>query len=107
MSKSPITTDDRLPNPYPGKDMREDLFEAGGVTVVEAALATGLSVDAIEAFLDGTARVDADFDLRLGRYFGFSPGYFLRLQIAHNLEEVERSAGDEIERIRPHVWQVA
>lgn len=107
MSKSPITTDNRLPNPHPGADLRADLFVGMGVTIDEAALATGITVDTIEGFLDGTRRVDADLDLRLGRYFGFSPGYFLRLQNAHDLDEVARTAGAEISRIRPRAAQAA
>lgn len=99
--KSPTTIDDRLPNPHPGADLRADLFEASGVSIDEAASATGLPTDAIDGFLEGSRRVDADLDLRLGRYFGFSPGYFLRLQNLHDIEEARRSAGSEIDRIRP------
>lgn len=107
MSKLSITTDEALPNPHPGADLRADLFDAMGVGVDEAALATGLSIGAIEAFLDGSARVDANLDLRLGRYFGFSPGYFLRLQNAYDLEVARRSAGSAIENIRPRAEQAA
>ncbi len=107
MSKLLTTTDDCLPNPHPGADLRADLFDDLGVGIDEAALETGLSVAVIEGFLDGTSRVDADFDLRLGRYFGFSPGYFLRLQNAFDLEEAQRSAGAEISRIRPRTQQAA
>jgi addiction module HigA family antidote len=101
MSKSQTTIENRLENPHPGADLRADLFEASGVTIAEAALATGLSVETIEAFLDGTRRVDADLDLRLGRYFGFSEGYFLRLQNAHDLEEARRTNADALKQIRP------
>lgn len=107
MSKSPITTEARLQNPHPGADLRADLFDEMGVSIDEAALATGLSVATIEGFLDGTRRVDADLDLRLGRYFGFSPGYFLRLQNAHDLEGARAAAGAEISRIRPRIETAA
>lgn len=101
MSKSRTTIEDRLENPHPGAGLRADLFEASGVTVNETALATGLTVDAIEAFLDGARRVDADLDLRLGRYLGFSEGYFLRLQNAHDLEEARRANAAALSQIRP------
>ncbi|OYU15910.1 MAG: addiction module antidote protein, HigA family [Alphaproteobacteria bacterium PA4] len=107
MLKSPITTDDLLPNPHPGAGFREDLFEAGDISIEETAAATGLSVNALNGFLDGTHRVDADFDLRFGRYFGFSKGFFLRLQNAYDLEEVQRAAGAEIDRIQPRVEHAA
>ena len=107
MSKSLITTEASLPNPHPGAGLRVDLFEESGVSIDEAALATGLSVEAIEGFLNGTHRVDAEFDLRLGRYFGFSPGYFLRLQNAHDIDAAKRAAGAEIDRIQPRVQHAA
>lgn len=107
MSKSPTTTDDLLPNPFPGAGMREDLFDALNVTIDDVALATGLSISAIEGFLDGSTRVDADLDLRIGRYFGFSDGYFLRLQNLHDIEQVRRRAGADIERIKPLLTESA
>ncbi len=107
MSKSPITTDDGLENPYPGADLRADLFEASNLTIAEAATATGLPVSAIEGFLDGTHRVDAEFDLCMGRYFGFSDGYFLRLQNAHDLANARRNAGDALARIKPRLTRAA
>ena len=107
MSKSQTTTDASLPNPHPGADLRADLFEASGISIGEAALATGLSVDAINGFLDGTTRVEAELDLRLGRYFGFSTGFFLRLQNAYDLEEAKRASGAEIEAIQPRVQHAA
>jgi len=83
--------------------MREDLFNAAQVTVAEAAQATGLPEDTIDAFLNGARRVDAEFDLRLGRYFGFSPGYFLRLQNAYDIDEARRESGASISGIRPRI----
>jgi addiction module HigA family antidote len=103
MLKSPITTD----APHAGADLRVDLFEALDVTVAQVADKTGLTPTQIDGFLDGAARIDAEFDLRLGRYFGFSPGYFLRLQNAHDLREARQRAGAEIERIQPRVDRAA
>lgn len=107
MSKSTTSTDDWLPDLYPGADMRADLFDGNGVSVAEVATATGLTAEAIDGFLDGTRRIDADFDLRIGRYFGFSPGYFLRLQVSYDLIEARRASGAEIEAIEPHFADAA
>jgi plasmid maintenance system antidote protein VapI len=46
--------------------------------------------------------VNAETDLRRGRYFGVSEGFFLGQQDDYDLEEVRRSkAGAEIDRIVP------
>ena len=103
MSKSPITID----APHAGADLRADLFDALDVTVAQVAAETGLAPAQIDGFLDGSLRIDAEFDLRLGRYFGFSPGYFLRLQNAHDLRAVRQRAGADIEQIRPRADRAA
>lgn len=87
--------------------MRADLFEANNITVSEAAIATGLSNAAIDGFLNGTQRIDADFDLRMGRYFGFSAGYLLRLQISYDLIEAKHRNGEEIAAIPRRFEQAA
>jgi plasmid maintenance system antidote protein VapI len=51
--------------------------------------------------LECRVAVDADIDLRLGRYFGMSEGFFLRLQNSYDLEEVRRARGRELDRIVP------
>lgn len=102
MSRSTTSTDDGLPDLHAGADMRADLFDSRGLTVGEVAAATGLSVAAIDGFLDGDCRIDADFDLRMGRFFGFSPGYLLRLQVSYDLIAARRRSGAEIEAIAPH-----
>lgn len=107
MSRSATSTDDSIPDLYPGADMRADLFDALGVSVDEVATATGLSSIAINGFLDGMQRIDADFDLRIGRYFGFSAGYLLRLQISYDLMEAKRRSGEAIAAIPERFKQAA
>ena len=43
----------------------------------------------------------ADTDLRLCRFFGLSDGYWLRAQIAYDLELERRRMEPELEKIRP------
>lgn len=107
MSRLATSTDDRIPDIYPGADMRADLFDALGVSVAEVATATGLPAAAIDGFLDGAQRIDADFDLRIGRYFGFSAGYLLRLQISYDLIEARHRNGDAIAAIPARFAQAA
>lgn len=99
MSKSPTITD--APNPHPGLGLREDLLEPLGQSVEDVARATGLSVERIAAVLDGAEPIYADFDLRFGRYFGFSPGYFMRLQLQHDIATARQSVGAELDAITP------
>ena len=92
---------DLLGNPHPGEFLREDFLIGSELDVAEVARASGIERDRLQQLLDERIDVDADLDLRLGRYFGMSQGFFLRLQNAFDIEEVLRSRGAELDRIVP------
>lgn len=101
MSRSPTITDDNelLHNPSAGDILASEFIEP--LTLAAEALAAAIQVSAatVQSMIDGTHPVDAELDLRLGRYLGMSEGFFLRLQNAYDLEEAKRTRGDAIERI--------
>lgn len=104
MSASRTITDgeDRLDNVHPGDVLREDFLIGSEIPVEEVSVATGISVDDLRGLLECRGAVTAEVDLRLGRYFGVSEGFFLGLQDDFDLEEVRRSeAGADIDRIVP------
>jgi addiction module HigA family antidote len=91
-----------LDNVHPGDILREDFLIGSEIPVSEVSVGTGIAAQRIEALLACKIDIDADLDLRLGRYFGMSEGFFLRLQNSYDLEEVHRSeVGAEIDRIVP------
>ena len=49
----------------------------------------------------GRRRVTADTDLRLCRYFGLTDGYWLRAQMAFDLEAEKRRIEPELDKIVP------
>ena len=103
MSGSKITTRDegRLDNVHPGDILREDFLIGSEISRSEVSEGTGIAPETLVALLNGRISVDADIDLRLGRYFGVSEGFFLRLQNSYDLEEVRRARGGELDRIVP------
>ena len=101
-SRTTIRDEDRLDNVHPGDILREDFLIGSEIPVREVSAGTGIAVARLQQLLDRRVDIDADLDLRLGRYFGMSEGHFLRLQNSYDLEEVHRSkAGAEIDRIVP------
>ena len=67
-------------------------------------LAKALRVPAnrLSQIVRGTRAVTPDTSLRLGRYFGFSPEFWLRLQMRYDFELVRRKSLAKIERdVRP------
>ena len=68
-----------------------------------AALAAAIAVDParLRSVIDGSAAVDAELDLRLGRYFRMSEGFFLGLQDDYEIREAKRALNGDLDRIVP------
>lgn len=103
MSKSSTTTTDPdwLHNPHAGELLAQEFMEPLGLTA--GALAAALSTESarLEGVIAGRVRMDADLDLRLGRYFGMSEGFFLRLQDQYELLAAKRALNGDLDRIAP------
>ncbi len=100
-SRTIIAGDERLPNVHPGDVLRKDFLIGSELDADEIGRAAGIDPDRLTALLDARLPIDADLDLRLGRYFGMSDGFFLRLQVLYDVEEFKRSHGAELDRIIP------
>jgi addiction module HigA family antidote len=79
---------------HPGEVLAQDFLEPVGLS--QYGVAKGLSVPPrrINEIVLGKRAVTADTALRLGRYFGTSPRFWLNLQTAYDLDvERDRLAG--------------
>ncbi len=52
----------------------------------------------INEIVHGKRRISADTALRLGRYFGTSPQFWLSLQIEYDVDIAEDKLGDRLNR---------
>lgn len=101
-SKSQTTTNpDWLHNSHAGELLLSEFMEPLGMDAAALAEALGVSARQIQAVIDGDADMDADLDLRLARYFRMSEGFFLGLQLDHELLEAKRALNGELDRIVP------
>ncbi len=103
MSKSPTTTTDSawIENEHAGQMLVAEFLEPEALTVADLAERIGVSPERIAAVVDGARAIDAELDLRLGRYFRMSEGFFLRLQDQYELLEAKRALNGELEKILP------
>lgn len=101
MSESLTTTTDLLPNPHPGEILLEEFLKPMGISQNELARAVHVSPRRINEIVLGKRALTADTDLRLARYFGMSEGYFIGLQIDHDLMEHRRRIKADLESITP------
>ena len=103
MSTSTTTTTDPdwLHNSHAGELLVSEFMEPIGLTEDALASAIGVDVARLRAVIVGTEPVSGDLDLRLGRYFRMSEGFFLRLQDQYELLEAKRALNGDLERIVP------
>jgi addiction module HigA family antidote len=89
------------PVAHPGRFLRRELA-ARGLSANRLALDIGVPSGRITDILNGRRSITADTAVRLGRYFGNNPQFWIDLQSQHDIAMVEREHGKEIaKRVRP------
>ena len=84
--------------PHPGETIKEDYLLPLGMSVNQLAKALGIGAARLNEIVRGERGVSADTALRLARYFGTSPEFWLNLQSLYDLRVAERKARARIER---------
>jgi addiction module HigA family antidote len=96
-----MDTDKLLPV-HPGEALGEEFLKPMGLSQNRLAIEIGVDARRINEIVLGTRSVTADDALRLGRYFGVSPQFWLGLQAEYDLDVARDKLGDRLEReVRP------
>jgi len=90
-----------LPPVTPGEILREEFLEPMGVTKYRLAKEIGVPPQRIGDIVAGKRAITADTDLRLCRFLGLSEGYWLRAQVAHDIEVAKRELSPTLAGIQP------
>ncbi len=90
--------------PAPGRVLADDYLGPLGISPARLAGRIGLDGGTLAGLIAGEVAVDAEMSLRLARYFSTEAGFWMRLQLEHDLEQARHRLGERIRReIRPHV----
>ncbi|MBA2343889.1 MAG: HigA family addiction module antidote protein [Rubrobacter sp.] len=90
------------PPVHPGEILDEEFLKPLEMTAYGLAGAIGVMPPRVYEIVRGGRAVSADTALRLGRYFGTGPEFWLNLQSHYDLEVARDRAGEKIEReIKP------
>jgi len=87
----------KLPPIHPGELLRDEFNEIG-VSLNELGRALRVPMNRISAIVNGKRAITVDTAMRLARYLGTSPQYWLNLQNAYDLEVAGRELKSRIER---------
>jgi addiction module HigA family antidote len=87
-----------LTNITPGEILDEEFLKPMAIT--QYRLAKDMSVPArrINEIVNGHRAITADTALRLGRYFGMSPEFWLNLQSHYELEVEQEKLADRLDK---------
>lgn len=100
---SDIATGRQLPPVHSGEILRDEFLVPLGLSVYRLARALKIPRPRLNDVVRGRRGVSVDTALRLGRYFGTTPEFWINLQTRHDLDAVGRTLRTEIEReIEPH-----
>jgi len=91
----------KLPPIHPGEVLREDFLQPMKLTPYAVARACGVPRTRIERLAREETPVTADTALRLARYLGTTPQFWMGMQAQYDLERAEDEAGKELRRIEP------
>ncbi len=80
---------------HPGKVLKAEFLDGYGLSAYALAKALKTPTNRMTAIINGQRSISTDTALRLARYFGTTPEFWLNLQLRYDLETI---ATREIER---------
>ncbi|MEW6715136.1 MAG: HigA family addiction module antitoxin [Nitrospirota bacterium] len=87
---------------HPGVILKEIIGELG-ISQARLAHDTEVSPMRVSHIINGSRPVTADLALRLGKYLGQSPQFWMNLQSSFDMRTAEMQIGAKMKRIQPHV----
>jgi addiction module HigA family antidote len=101
---SDVASGRRLPLVHPGEILRDEFLTPMKLSVYRLAQAIKVSRPRLNDLVLGRRGVTTNTALRLGRYFGTTPEFWINLQTRYDLDVAERTVRAKIEQeVEPSV----
>jgi addiction module HigA family antidote len=82
----------------PGDVLIEEFLIPMGISQSQLAKDINVPANRISQIIHGKREISADTALRLGRYFGIEPEFWLNLQVRYNMKIAISKVGKKIEK---------
>lgn len=89
-----------LKNVHPGEILKEEFLIPLEITAYRLSKSTFIPQTRISEIIKGNRRITADTALRLSKYFGTSPKFWLGLQDDYDIEEENQMKSEELNEIK-------
>jgi addiction module HigA family antidote len=81
----------------PGDILLEEFLEPMGISQTRLARDIKVPPNRINQIINGKREISTDTALRLGKYFGIEPEFWLNLQMRYNMKIVQEKTGRKID----------
>lgn len=88
----------KIPPVHPGEILLEDYLKPTGISQNQLALNMRVPAGRIYEIIQGKRGIIPETALRLSRVIGTTPEFWLNLQTAYDLRQIEAKMGQKIER---------
>ena len=95
---SDVRSGRRLPKVHPGEILRDEFLTPMGISVYALAHAIKVPRSRTNDIVRGRRAVSTDTAIRLGRYFGTTPEFWINLQAHYDLDVADRTVRRRIEQ---------
>jgi len=83
---------------HPGEILREEFLVPLGMSMNKLALAIRVPATRIADLVHEKRAISSETALRLARYFGTTPDFWMNLQARYDLDVAEDAAGETVKR---------
>lgn len=90
---------ERLPNIHPGEILKEEFLDPFGISAYRLSKEIKIPQTRISQIIKGKRRITADTALRLSKFFGNSPQFWMGIQNDYDLEEERINIEEELKDI--------
>lgn len=92
----------KLKNIHPGEILSQEFLLPLAITAYKLSKDIGIPQTRVSAILKGNRRITADTALRLSKYFGNSPKFWLGLQDDFDIEEEKNENNAALQAIKQY-----
>ncbi len=82
----------------PGDVLLEEFLKPMNISQNQLAKDINVPANRISQVIHGKREISADTALRLGKYFGIEPEFWINLQMRYNMKEARNKIGKQIDK---------
>jgi addiction module HigA family antidote len=90
-----------IANIHPGEILKEEFLIPMGISAYKLSKSIGVQQTRISLIIKGERGITADTAMRLSKYFGTSPEFWMNLQREYDLRKVKSEIKEIIDNIVP------